>query len=69
MIGLLADVGSVHFPDLLSTMGGSIGLSGPVGFSNSGGGSSVGLSGGVGMDYSAGSGSSVGLNLGIGLFA
>jgi hypothetical protein len=67
MIGLMA-VGYVNFPDLLSIMSSSLGLNGPVGLSDSGGGS-VGLSGGVGLDFYAGSGYSVGLNGGVGLFA
>jgi hypothetical protein len=69
MIGLMADVGSVNFPDLLSIMSSSLGLSGPVGLSGSGNGDSVGLSGGVGLNFYAGSGNSVGLNGGVGLFA
>jgi len=69
MIGLLADVGSVSFPDLLSIIGSNVGLSGPVGLGDSSGGDSVGLSGGIGMDYNAGTGYSVGLNGGVGLFA
>lgn len=69
MIGLLADVGNVHFPDLVSVSGPGIGLTGPVGLDDSnGGGDSAGLSGGVGLDFNAGSGA-VGLNGGIGLFA
>lgn len=67
MIGLLADVGSGYFLDFSG--GSGIGLSGPVGLSDSSGGDSVGLSGGVGLGYDAGSGDSVGLNLGVGLFA
>ena len=70
MIGLLADMGNVHFSDLLSSGTGSIGLSGPVGLSDSNsGGDTVGLSGGIGLQYYAGSGISVGLSGGIGLFA
>jgi len=70
MIGLLADIGNVHFPDLLSVSGTGIGLTGPVGLSNSNSsGNSVGLSGGVGLEFNAGYGSGVGLQLGIGLFA
>jgi len=70
MIGLLADMGNVHFPDLLSSGSGGIGLSGPIGLSNSNSsGDSVGLSGGVGLQYYAGSGNPVGLSGGIGLFA
>ncbi len=68
MVGLLADLGSVHFPDLLGTINSSIGLSGPVGLGHSSG-DSVGLSGGVGLDYNAGSGNPVGLNGGVGFFA
>ena len=66
MIGLLADVGSGYFSSLF---GGGIGLSGPVGLGNTGGGDGVGLSGGVGLSYDSGSGYSVGLNGGVGLFA
>jgi hypothetical protein len=68
MIGLLADVGSISFFDLGGS-GQGVGLSGPVGLSNSGGGDTVGLGGGIGLDYSAGSGGAVGLNGGVGLFA
>jgi len=71
MIGLLADVGSIHFPDLLSVnqSGARPGLSGPVGMSSSKpGGDSVGLSGAVGLEFNPGSGS-VGLHERIGLFA
>jgi len=67
MIGLLADA-AVQFPDLLTVLGPGVGLSGPIGLSDSGG-DSVGLSGGVGLDYYGGSGYSVGLNGGVGLFA
>lgn len=67
MIGLLADNAPGYFSDLYR--GSGVGLSGPVGLSNSNGGESVGLSGGVGLGYSVSSGSSVGLNGGIGLFA
>lgn len=66
MIGLLASAGSGYFSDFL---GGSIGLSGPIGLSDTSEGSSIGLSGGVGLGYDAGSGNSVGLNGGVGLFA
>jgi hypothetical protein len=66
MIGLLAGVGSGYFSDL---SGRSIGLSGPIGLSDTGGGDGIGLSGGVGLGYDPGSGYSVGLNGGIGLFA
>jgi hypothetical protein len=71
MVGLLADIGNVHFPDLLSVTvsGPSIGLSGPVGLGDPGSGSGVGLGGGIGFDFNAGSGESVGLTGGIGLFA
>ena len=71
MVGLLADLGNVHFPDLLgvNVSGPGVGLSGPIGLSDSGSGSSVGLSGGVGFDFNAGSGEAVGLTGGIGLFA
>jgi len=69
MIGVLAYMGNVQFPDLLGTDNGSVGLSGPVGLSYSAGGDTVGLSGGVGLQYYAGSGSPVGLSGGIGLFA
>ncbi len=69
MIGLMADAGSVNFPDLLSIMSSSLGLNAPVGLSGSGIGDSVGLSGGVGLNFYAGSGNSVGLNDGVGLFA
>ena len=69
MVGLMADMGSVNFPDLLSIMSSSLGLSGPVGLSGSGNGDSVGLGAGVGLDFYAGSGFSVGLNDGVGLFA
>jgi len=68
MIGLLADMGNIHFPDLLTVETGSIGLSGPVGLSSSEGGDSVGLSGGVGLQYDAGGGYPVGLTGGFGLF-
>jgi hypothetical protein len=66
MISLLADVGSGYFFDL---SGGSIGLSGPIGLGDAGGGDGVGLSGGVGLSYDAGSEDSIGLNGGVGLFA
>lgn len=71
MVGLLADLGNVHFPDLLivNVSGTGVGLSGPVGLGNSGSGSSVGLGGGVGFDFNPGSGEPVGLNGGVGLFA
>lgn len=71
MVGFLADIGNVHFPDLLSihVTGPGVGLTGPVGFGDTGSGGSVGLGGGVGFDFNAGSGESVGLNGGIGLFA
>ena len=71
MVGLLADLGNVHFPDLLSVnvSGPGVGLSGPVGLGDSGGGGSVGLNGGVGFAFNAGSGEPVGLNGGVGLFA
>jgi len=69
MIGLLADMGGVSFPDLLSVGGSGVGLHGPVGLGSSDNGSSVGLADGVGLDFYAGSGDSVGLNVGIGLFA
>lgn len=69
MIGLLADIGNVHFPDLLSTSGPGVGLAGPVGLSDSSGGDTVGLNSGVGLDFNAGSGCAVGLNMGVGLFA
>jgi hypothetical protein len=71
MIGLLADMGSVHFPDLLSAKGSGPGpgLSGPVGLgSPNSGNDSVGLNGGIGLEFNPGSGS-VGLHGGIGLFA
>ena len=71
MIGLLADLGPVHFPDLLSVKvsGSGPGLSGPVGLrSSKGSGDSVGLNGGIGLEFSPGS-VSAGLQGGIGLFA
>ena len=75
MIGLSADVSSIHFPDLLGVLqpGPGLsgpGLSGPVGLSSSNaGGDSVGLgSSGVGLEFNPGPGS-VGLHCGIGLFA
>ncbi len=69
MIGLLADVGSVHFPDLRGVLQPGPGLSGPVGLSSSDNqGSSVGLSGGLGLEFNPG-GTAVGLQGGIGLFA
>ena len=71
MVGLLADLGNVHFPDLLSVnvSGPGVGLSGPVGLGSSNSGDSVALRGGVGFEFNAGSGVAVGLNVGIGLFA
>ena len=63
MIGLLA-YGGVDFSD-----DGGIGLSGPVGLGDGGGGDSIGLSGGVGLGFDAGYGFSVGLDGGVGLFA
>ncbi len=71
MVGLLADLGSIHFPDLLSVKvsGSGPGLSGPVGLSSSSAaGDPVGLSGGVGLEFGPGGGS-VGLQGGVGLFA
>jgi len=80
MIGLSADVSSIHSPDLLGVLQPGPGLSGPglpgpglsgsVGLSSSNaGGDSVGLgSSGVGLEFNPGPGS-VGLHCGIGLFA
>ncbi len=66
MIGLLADVGSGGFPDLLSVLSGS----GTFGLENSNeSDGSLGLNGGVGLEYYASSSSSIGLNGGLGLFA
>jgi len=64
MIGLLADVGNVHFPDLRSAGGGNVvALAGPVGLGDfNGSGNSVGLAGGVGLEFSGGSGGGVGLH-------
>jgi hypothetical protein len=69
MIGLLADVGSIHFPDLLGVLRSGPGLSGPVGLNSSeSGGDSVGLGGGIGLEFNPGA-SPVGLQGGVGLFA
>jgi hypothetical protein len=69
MIGLLAGMGSVQFPSLLTIMDSNVGLGGPIGLEYSTGGDSVGLGGGVGLEYDAGYGYLVGLNGGFGLFA
>jgi len=72
MFGILVSGGPVQFPDLLSTMNGGIGLSGPVGLNDATNGSSIGISGPVGFaseDVSDGAGYSIGLNLGVGVFA
>jgi len=73
MFGILSSSGPVQFPDLLATMNGGVGLSGPVGLSDpADGGGSIGMSGPLGFgseDTADGAGYSVGLNLGVGLFA